>query len=222
MRHSVSLGLSILFFSWIAFSSEKKFNVVIDPGHGGTDSGAVQNKLKESDVVLQISKKILNLLEQTQPEMNVSLTRAENKFISLEDRIKKNENKQDIDLFVSLHANSSVSRSVQGMEVYFQPDQNKKSDSVTQTIIDDLESIGKSKNSLNFAQNLQSSWTLSNSVIRRSSFFVVEKTEYPSVLVELGFLSNPQEAEKLKSAAYQSLIAETIVKSIIDYKNSTP
>jgi N-acetylmuramoyl-L-alanine amidase len=51
--------------------------------------------------------------------MQASLTRAENKFISLEDRIKKNENKQDIDLFVSLHANSSVSSSVQGMEVYF-------------------------------------------------------------------------------------------------------
>lgn len=222
MRHSVSLGLSILFFSWIAFSSEKKFNVVIDPGHGGSDSGAVQNKIKESDVVLQISKKILNLLEQKQPEMNVSMTRAENKFVSLEDRIKKSESKQDIDLFVSLHANSSVSRSVQGMEVYFQPDQKKKSDSITQTIIEDLESIGKSKNSLSFAQNLQASWNLSHSVIRRSSFFVVEKTEYPSVLVELGFLSNPEEAEKLKSAAYQSLVAETIVKSIVDYKNSTP
>ena len=195
---------------------------MIDPGHGGSDSGAVQNKIKESDIVLQISKKILNLLEQKQPEMQASLTRAENKFISLEDRIKKNENKQDIDLFVSLHANSSVSSSVQGMEVYFQPDQKKKSDSITQTIVEDLESIGKSKNSLSFAQNLQTAWTLSHSVIRRSSFFVVEKTEYPSVLVELGFLSNPLEAEKLKSAAYQSLIAETIVKSIVDYKNSAP
>ena len=201
MRHSASLGLIILFFSVIVFSSEKTFNVVIDPGHGGSDSGAVQNKIKESDIVLQISKKILNLLEQKQPEMQASLTRAENKFISLEDRIKKNENKQDIDLFVSLHANSSVSSSVQGMEDYKQTDQKKKSDSITQTIVEDLESIGKSKNSLSFAQNLQTAWTLSHSVIRRSSFFVVEKTEYPSVLVALGFLSNPLEAEKLKSAA---------------------
>lgn len=221
MRLSASVGLCILFFSWITFASDKKFNIVIDPGHGGSDSGAVQNKIKESDVVLQISKKILDLLQQN-TGINTILTRAENKFISLEDRIKKSESKQDIDLFVSLHANSSVSSSVQGMEVYFQPDQKKKSETITQTIIDDLESIGKSKNSLSFAQNLQMAWTLSHSVIRRSSFFVVEKTEYPSVLVELGFLSNPQEAQKLKSAAYQSLIAETIVKSIIDYKNSTP
>jgi N-acetylmuramoyl-L-alanine amidase len=57
MRHSASLGLIILFFSVIVFSSEKTFNVVIDPGHGGSDSGAVQNKIKESDIVLQISKK---------------------------------------------------------------------------------------------------------------------------------------------------------------------
>jgi N-acetylmuramoyl-L-alanine amidase len=220
MRHSISLALSILFISWIAFSSEKKFNVVIDPGHGGADSGTVHNKIKESDVVLQISKKILDLLHQKN-DVTTVLTRTENKYISLEDRIKKNENKKDIDLFVSLHANSSVSSSIQGMEIYFQPDQTKKSETITQTIIEDLESIGKTKSSWQFAQSLQSAWSLSPSVIRRSSFFVVEKTDSPSVLVELGYLSNPKEAEKLKSATYQSLIAETIVKSIIDYKNST-
>jgi hypothetical protein len=73
----------------------------------------------------------------------------------------------------------------------FQPDQKKKSDSITQTIVEDLESIGKSKNSLSFAQNLQTAWTLSHSVIRRSSFFVVEKTEYPSVSCGTWFFIKP-------------------------------
>jgi N-acetylmuramoyl-L-alanine amidase len=200
------------------------FELVIDPGHGGNDVGAAKNNLQESQLVLEVAYKIKELLIKNSPEIVVHLTRQTNRFVTLEDRIK---NRQP-HLFISLHANSSISNQVVGMETYFQPDQTLLSQSlptaapgsVLQTIVEDLETIGKTKHSYQFSKKLQSLWSLSPSVIRRSSFFVVEKTKFPSVLVEIGFLTNPVEAQKLASSAYQNAIAETIVSSVIEYKKS--
>ncbi len=207
----------LLFQLQITLSAqEKKFHLMIDPGHGGNDAGAVSHKTKESDLVLSLAKKIQTLISTTQSEIEVQLTRSQNKYVSLDDRIKN----VDPDLYISLHANSSISNQVTGMEVYFQPEQKIKSKNSIDSIVEDLESIGKTKHSHLFSEKLQSQWSLSPSIMRRSGFYVIEKTSFPSVLIEIGFLTNPVEAEKLKTEAYQTQIAETIVNAVLDYKKS--
>lgn len=200
--------------------SEKVFHVVIDPGHGGNDAGAVKNNLKESILVLDLAQKIETLIQKYDPTITVELTRRLDTYLSLEERIKG----KMPDLFVSLHANSSISSRVMGMETYFQPEQKSNprinSSDLVQSIIEDLEHVGKTNHSLLFSQKLQNEWSASPSVIRRSAFYVVQKTNYPSVLIEIGFLTNAEEAKKLNSAAYQNEIAQTIAKTIAEYKKS--
>lgn len=211
-------------FSIATFASDQKneslFLVVLDPGHGGNDTGAVKNKIKESDLVLNIAKKITDKIKKNDSFIQVELTRTQNKYVSLEDRTKK----MQADLFISLHANSSISTKVQGAEFYFGQDKNKdqkiKTLDAVHDIVNDLESIGKNKHSYILSQTLQSQWHLSSSIIRRAPFFVLEKTSSPAILVEIGFLTNTVEAEKLKTDAYQNEIAETIANAVIQYKKS--
>lgn len=197
-----------------AFISEKKFQLIIDPGHGGNDIGALQNKIKESELVLILAKKIEILVHQKDPAISVRLTRSQNQYVNLEDRVQNEAS----DLFLSLHANSSISNKVEGMEIYFQPDQKIKSTTTVEAIIEDLESMGKTQRSLEFSKILQSHWSISSSVLRRSAFFVIEKAKSTAVLVEVGFLTNFAEAQKLATDEYQNQIAESIVKAILDYK----
>jgi N-acetylmuramoyl-L-alanine amidase len=216
----LQIGIILILISTAAFTEaqEQKFHIAIDPGHGGNDIGAAKNKIQESNLVLSVAKKIERLLQEKHPEIRIDLTRSQNKYISLDDRIKN----INPDLFISLHANSSISNTVSGMETYFQPDQKMISESISEgikdSIVQDLESIGKTKHSLMFSKTLQSQWP-GPSILRRSGFYVIEKTNFPSVLIEIGFLTNPIEAEKLKADAYQTQIAETIVNSVLDYKN---
>ena len=213
MCHKVFFVLFLFFLQ--ANAEDKKFHLMIDPGHGGNDIGAAKNKIKESTLVLSIAKKIEHLIQEKHPEIQIDLTRLQNKYISLDDRIKNIKP----DLFISLHANSSISNNVSGMETYFQPDQKIISETIKDSIAQDLESVGKTKHSLIFSKNLQSHWQ-GPSTLRRSGFYVIEKTNFPSVLIEIGFLTNPVEAEKLKTNAYQTQIAETIVNAVLDYKKS--
>jgi N-acetylmuramoyl-L-alanine amidase len=207
-------------FSSTSYSQENKFKLIIDPGHGGNDVGANKNKIKESELVLTLSKKIQDLLQKSDIDIDVSLTRTTNSYLSLSDRIQH----PPVDLFLSLHANSSISSRVQGMETYLQTDLRNeilvKSKNTVDAIVKDLESTGKTQHSLEFAKGLQSNWAYSPSVIRRFPFYVVEKTKSPALLVEIGFLTNSDEAKKLATEDYQNTIAETIVKTIIDYKKS--
>jgi len=215
-RHKYLISFFIFFFSAlprVAFSTEKKFQIIIDPGHGGNDTGALQNKIKESQLVLILAEKIEHLIHQQAPEVSTILTRTQNKYLSLEERIKYDQ----ADLFLSLHANSSISNQVAGMEAYFQPDQKIIATTPLQTIVQDLESMGKTQQSLQFSKILQSQWGISPSVLRRSSFFVVEKTKSAAVLIEIGFLTNPSEAKKLATEDYQNQIAQTIVNAVLSY-----
>ncbi len=208
--------LFFIFLHMSLFSNAHSFHIVIDPGHGGNDVGAVKNNIKESDLVLNIAKKIENIFHSKDQTIKVELTRSQNRYLSLDERIKN----KSPDLFLSLHANSSISSKVSGMEVYFQPEQKIKSETIKDAIIEDLKSIGKTDQSHLFSQKLKSQWNLSPSILRRSGFYVVEKTDSPSVLVEIGFLTNPVEAEKLKTDVYQTQIAETIVNAVLDYQKS--
>lgn len=207
----------------------RPFILVVDPGHGGVDVGAIRGIFKESDITLQVAKKIRNLIQADLTQnIEVILTRETNKNLSLENRVKIAETK-NADLFISLHANSSQASYVSGMEFYFKKGvynlklpEIEASTSVKK-IVAELTAFGQTRQSLKFNQILQNQVkelsSDSKTVIKRAPFFVIEKTTMPSALIEIGYISNLSEAKLLLTDERQQEIAETIVKSILAYKN---
>ncbi|MBC7420033.1 MAG: N-acetylmuramoyl-L-alanine amidase [Bdellovibrio sp.] len=222
MNHFV---LTFLLFSSTAFA----FHVVLDPGHGGVDLGTSRDSFVESKIVYQIAELVKNNLEKNK-SITATLTRSQTQGLSLQNRVDL-ANKLDADLFLSLHANSSQSLQVSGMEFYFGSPQftkavsktktsSEKSNAVIEKIKQDLVQFGKMKSSLEFSKDIQQT-TDQKSVIRRAPFYVIENTSMPSVLVEVGFISNRREARKLATPEYQAEIANLLTLSILKYKEKS-
>lgn len=219
-------------------------HVLIDPGHGGTDSGAKAHGLVESELVLKIGEKLYKKLNQD-PRFTVSMTRKKDQFLSLEERVQMSSQKK-ADVFISLHANSHFDQRARGFEVYFQshlnPDEqslylaqlenrareNSKSASPSvapqalssvEAIKADLQKNALLRQSFKLSKNLALAYgeNKRNSV-RQAPFFVVSENEVPSALVELGFLSNPKEARLLNSKHHQELLVEKLYSGLIQYK----
>jgi N-acetylmuramoyl-L-alanine amidase len=218
--------------------------VMIDPGHGGIDSGTFHSGIQEKDLVLKVADYLKTLLADN-PQFSVQMTREKDQHLSLQDRVKKAE-KAQADLFISLHANSNPDKRVKGIELYFQnslpPDEeslvlaeqenqteiagpdnkhhasteapSKKGDILA--IVDDLHRQYRAKSSLKMTQFLSTDWP--HSAIRQAPFYVVSKTTMPAVLVEVGFLSHPDESKKLNTPKYQQEIARKIYKAVLQYK----
>ena len=214
------------------------FTVVVDPGHGGIDPGASRGTFVEDKIVFDIAEKIQKNFKGN-PEIQVLLTRTLGKGLSLEDRVHfAKENKAD--LFLSLHANASTSAQVSGMEYYFSSKQpasvllrsstEKGQLSILDIIKKDLIEFGKTKRSLDFSKKIQNQASIfvqsnkfknqgsATSKIRRAPFYVIDNTEMPAVLVEVGFISNQREARKLVTPSYQDELARALSAAIQDYK----
>ena len=137
------------------------------------------------------------------------------------------------DLFISLHANTSTSSQLTGMEFYFnasslaaQKSAKQKSltnAQVVEQIKNDFKHYEKTKQSLLLSKTVQarSQATVEKSVIKRAPYFVIENTEMPSILIELGFISNRREAKKLANAEYQTEVAKIIADAILEYKEKS-
>lgn len=225
------------------------FHVVIDAGHGGSDRGAVHNGVAESDLVLKVAHQLKSLLTQNS-QMRVTMTRLENKSLTLPERVRLAE-KVKADLFVSLHANAALDSRARGVEFFFQnalpPDEeslflanqenqmlesqaevyeisggqelSKKGD--VAAIIEDLKRQSRMNSSLEFSQTLSRQWDNSKHVsIKQGPFFVISRTSMPSVLIELGFLTNPVEVKKLKNTQYQKDLAQKIYTALASYKET--
>ncbi|HEY8272340.1 MAG TPA: N-acetylmuramoyl-L-alanine amidase [Pseudobdellovibrionaceae bacterium] len=235
-----------IFFLYILFTLSfraQALQVMIDPGHGGLDSGTSHLGVQEKDLVLKVSSYLKTLLEEN-PQFNVEMTRETDQQLSLRTRVKKAEKAQS-DLFISLHANSNPDMRIKGTELYFQnslpPDEeslilaeqenqaettaaeaktalqdspSKKGD--IRAIIEDLHRQYRAKSSLKITQILAADW--SHSAIKQAPFYVVSKTSMPSVLIEVGFLTHPEEAKKLNTPKYQQEIAQKIYKAVLQYK----
>lgn len=217
------------------------FHVVIDPGHGGSDTGATRADFRESDLTLKLGLKIQSLMLENFPDIQISLTRVEDLNLTLEQRVDLAQ-KSKADLFISLHANSSPAKYVSGMEFYFKKglntdpaitllenirsqkninisnDISKRQQDVVKTITSDLIDWGQTKQSLSFNKILQNHAQMSKSLIKRAPFFVIENLAIPSVLIEIGYITNLSESKKLFSDEYQIQIAHSIVRSINDFK----
>lgn len=243
MKYFYLIVLFVLFFASLNIHASE-YKVVIDPGHGGTDAGAVADKIKEAEITLEISKKVSKLLSQD-PEFKVILTRTADNIVPLFQRSKIAKNEK-ADLFISIHANSSTDLSAKGAEVYFQsqmpPDEEtlflasrenqghehqetEESDAPQgdlAVIVDDLKKNEHVYNSQILAETIINQWKkklpIRHEPIRQGPFHVLVSVPMPSVLVEVGFVSNKKELNQLQSNAHQNQIAEIIYKSIKNYK----
>ncbi|MBD2439194.1 N-acetylmuramoyl-L-alanine amidase [Nostoc sp. FACHB-110] len=174
-----------------------KLLVVIDPGHGGKDSGAPGlGGLLEKDVVLPIGKRIAAILERN--GVQAVLTRDADFFVELQGRVDIAE-RVNATVFVSVHANSVDSRpDVNGLEVYYYDSGYDLAEVVRKTI---LEDIG----------------TIKDRGTRKARFYVLRKSSMPSILVETGYMTGREDNPRLGSPEYQNRMAEAIARGILKY-----
>lgn len=217
-----------------------KFTVVIDPGHGGIDSGAsTKTGIHEKDVVLSFSLKLKKYLEQT-GRYKVILTRSDDSFIALRKRVKI-AHSAEADLFLAIHADAIRYRKVRGTTFYTLSDkasdkeaaelaarENRsdiiggvnlggESKEVTNILID-LAQRETKNHSVYFARkaihHLKRVTRMANHPLRAAGFVVLKAPDVPSVLIELGYLSNRQDAKLLNSSSWQRKTSRALVKAI--------
>ena len=216
--------------------------VVIDAGHGGKDFGAKGNHgLWEKDLNLEISKQVMKILVDRY-HYKVVMTRKDDTFIELRDR-GKIANSHDADIFVSIHANAAKRKSARGIETYYlgsgSSDQAREtaerengelvhsvSDDAVQEILASLISTTKINDSSRLAARVQKQLhhTMSKKFkgvhdlgVKEGPFFVLHDTNMPSILIEVGFVTNRSEGLQLKKKVYQKWLAESIATGIHNY-----
>ncbi|MCC3144027.1 N-acetylmuramoyl-L-alanine amidase family protein [Halanaerobium sp. Z-7514] len=173
--------------------------IVVDAGHGGFDPGAIgPTGLEEKEPALAISLKIAELLEAE--GQRVILTRDRDVFLSLQQRVNI-ANNAGADLFVSIHSNATNNRQVGGVETYF----NHRNSEYSRRFADKIH------------DKLSRGLGLVDRGLKNDNFYVIRYTEMPSALVEVGFLSNPEEEERLRTDEFRNKSAHLIVDGILDY-----
>lgn len=172
--------------------------VVVDPGHGGKDAGAVNYKygVTEKGLNIQVGTKLKRKLQAAGYE--VFMTRESDVFVPLND-IAQISNNYDTDVFISIHHNSATSKSARGIETFYYKgaDSKKLADTVHKYILP--------------------ASTLKNRGVKSAPFLVIRKTTSPAILMELGFISNDAETQKIMSDSYQEEVTDAIVSSLKEY-----
>ncbi|WP_314986290.1 N-acetylmuramoyl-L-alanine amidase [uncultured Campylobacter sp.] len=224
------------------YKSTKGKLIVIDPGHGGSDSGAVGNGLKEKNVVLATSKKLGALLQKR--GYRVLYTRSTDVFINLRSRTAFAA-KKNADMFISIHANAAPNASsalkMSGVETFFlSPARSERSKNAAalenRGDLEDMNTFSK-QTFLNFlnrekiissnklAIDIQSymlssvkkSFSSRDGGVREAPFWVLVGATMPAVLVEMGYITHPQEGKNLGKSAYQDRIAQGIANGVDAY-----
>lgn len=223
------------------------FIVVIDAGHGGHDSGAKGKNSYEKDIVLAVSKKVGASVKELAPHIKIYYSRPNNAFIGLQDRARYAINK-NADLFVSIHANASNSHSPSGTETYvlglhrtadnlrvamkensailLEDNYSKKYEDFDPTssesyIIFQFMANKHLENSLRLAKMVQDGFRSigrGDRGVRQAGFLVLREAAMPSVLIEIGFISNREEERYMTSEKGQSALARQIAGAIVSYE----
>ncbi|HEX6642978.1 MAG TPA: N-acetylmuramoyl-L-alanine amidase, partial [Thermoanaerobaculia bacterium] len=214
--------------------------IVIDPGHGGREVGALgPNGLMEKDVTLQLARKLAASLSKT-VGARVVLTREDDSVVSLDQRTAL-ANQYKADLFLSVHLNAAVVKDAKGSETYYLSLEASdelarkaaESENVSSTpnptadlnlILWDLAQQAYIEESSLFAQSIQEEMNAATSVanrgVKQAPFKVLVGATMPAALVEVGFISNPEEAAKLQSDEFQSLMVEALTRAVQKYKTN--
>jgi N-acetylmuramoyl-L-alanine amidase len=218
--------------------------IAIDAGHGGNDSGTHHNGVREKDIVLQIAKRLAALVEAT-PGMTAVMTRTNDNFIDLDERVRIARTAQ-ADFFISIHADSYNSANVSGATVYSIKTERALRESQaflgnrqaagqlvgTQlslaevrediaTVLVELardSSITKSRVAGDaIIDQLSRVTTMLRPDIQQKSLSVLTSPDVPSLLIETGFVTNPAEAKKLRDANFQQALAQAMLAGIVDF-----
>lgn len=220
--------------------------IVVDPGHGGTETGAIgPSGVMEKDLTLLLARDLESRLS-SRLGVRVVLTRGEDATLPLDDRAAiANQNKAD--LFISIHLNSSLGSGAHGAETYFlsaeasdakaakaaaaengpaavapPPGDTKEEVKDLELILWDLAQSRHLSESQRFATLIQTELNealqLRDRGVKQAPFRVLNGAEMPAVLVELGFISNPEEEEKLQDATYRGALVDSLTKAVARYK----
>lgn len=219
----------------------------MDPGHGGHDPGAIGPRgTPEKQVVMAISRKLANMIDE-QPHMRAILTRTGDYYVGLRERMII-ARKANADMFVSIHANASTDPDPHGAAVFALSLDGATSERArllaqrenaslklggvsledkNKTVVSfmlDLSQSATIQASLDVGRrilnNLDSFTVLHQPQVEQAAFVVLKSPDIPSILVETGFISNPAEALKLQSDAYQTRLARAILRGIKGYFDS--
>jgi N-acetylmuramoyl-L-alanine amidase len=218
--------------------------IVIDPGHGGHDTGTIgPTGLMEKDLCLDIALRLGKIIQQRLPGADVVYTRSDDTFIPLEERTNI-ANQAKADLFISIHANSSHDQGARGIETYYlnlkgSPEAMEvaaRENSVSQEGIHELQDIVKQiartekiDESKEFAEDIQTSLsqriqktskTVKNRGVRKAPFVVLIGADMPSILTEISFLSNPSDEQLLKKPEHRQRVAEGLYQGVASYLQS--
>lgn len=219
--------------------------ILIDPGHGGRDSGAgrewpvdgVEFPLLEKDIVLEISLKLAEALKKIYPDKQILLTRDDDIYPSLEDRVSlangvKLKPREGM-IYLSIHANASLNSKAEGYEVWYLPQDYRRTLVDPGSLGGNGHAIAPIVNALweeefthesvrladmilkGFDENLGSD--IPNRGRREESWFVVRNARMASVLVEVGFVTQETEALRLRSPEYLSRITQSIYNGVVDF-----
>ncbi len=216
--------------------------IVIDPGHGGKDPGAIAFGMKEKDIVLKVAKSLGTQLVQKY-NAKVILTREDDRFLPLEERTAI-ANTNDADLFISLHVNAHPSPKVSGFETYFlnlstseeamrvAARENATSThqmSDLQDILSEIMQNSKINESARLAQQVHSSiesgmnskpYVLKDMGVKQAPFYVLIGAEMPAILIELAFISNPRDAQLLANNQFIEILTQQISDGVLEYINA--
>jgi N-acetylmuramoyl-L-alanine amidase len=255
-RYHKIIFLLIIFtslFSNIYSQDENNYSintVVIDPGHGGRDAGAMGKIAKEKNIALAIALKLGTYIEENFPDVKVIYTRTEDVFVPLNERAEI-ANKNKADLFISIHLNGNKNTRAFGTETYvmgihktegnlevakkenaailYEEDYTTKYEgfdphSAESYIIFSFLQNTYLEQSLNYAAFVENEFETralrKSRGVKQAGFLVLWQTTMPSVLIEAGFITNPQEEKYLMSKEGQEYIASAIFRAFKNYKNT--
>ncbi len=244
------LGITFFVLPKTSYAQNRPFTVVIDPGHGGKDPGAIGSSSKEKDIVLAVGKKVGDQIKKNHPDVRVIYTRETDVFVELNKRASI-ANKDHADLFISLHCNALDKRkkSPQGVETFvlglhrssdnlevaksensvilYESDYSTKYQGFDPNepesyIIFEFMADQHLQQSVGFASLVQNRLVSNakrvNRNVRQAGFLVLREVGMPSVLVELGYITNAEDEKYMKSAAGQTSISNSISLAFDDYK----
>ncbi len=179
---------------------KQMYTVVIDPGHGGADVGATRANIYEKDITLEVSKLLENYLKKQ--GVYTHMTRDRDKTVELNER-SDFSNSINPDVFISVHVNSSVKEDIIGVETHWYHPQS-------------LDFAKKVHAKIASSRNL-SKWETKDRGLFQSKFYVINHTNAPAILVEIGFISNPNERRELVKEKRQEEVAKAIADGIMEY-----
>jgi len=219
--------------------------IFLDPGHGGKDPGAIgthKNKgrtfrVMEKSAVLEVGKNLRSKLVTTYPDKKILMSRTGDTYPTLDDRVKMANRVKlgpnETILFVSIHANASLKPQANGFEVWYLPQEYRRTVVDSQSISSSNKNLLSAVNTIAEEELSMESELLAKSVmkgmndkigkdipnrgIKQESWFVVRNAKMPSILIEIGFVTNPKEGALLSSSSYLQKISDGIYNGIKDF-----